>query len=405
MSGQIASVFAGSKLRIAATVVVALLAVTGGLFATGVLGAPAVTGVENRFGDVTDETTTIHTNLSVSNPNPLGIELGGVTVNYTVDMNDVRIASGQKSGVAIDAGNATVNTATQMRNERIVPWWRSHVRNGEHTVVTISPEVHSSTLGRTFEAPTVTRDVNTDMLSQFNSSETRPVNASSPVVSDPVLYINQTNASWGQVNESVTPLNLRFVVYNPKSYPITVSRLGYDIAMNDVAVGDGTSESGYVIPAKSTKTIETTTYIRNENLDEWWVSHLERNQVTDLRIDFHARLDVGGQTVRIPLDALTYEEEIETDIFGTKPTTANATDDSAAGAESGSQTETGDDSDATATPTATPTETDDGGLLGDGTATPTETAEPTSAPEPTATETETTGTQTTTDDGLFSVSL
>ncbi|QIB73784.1 hypothetical protein G3I44_05455 [Halogeometricum borinquense] len=394
MSGQIRSVLIGSTLRTVVTAVAVLVVLVGVLVATGVVGAPAVTGVENRFGAVTNETTAIETTISVSNPSPFGISLGGVAVNYSVWMNDVRIADGEKSGVAIDSGNATVNTTTQMQNERIVPWWRSHVRNGEHTVVRIDPAVRSETLGRTFGTPNVTREVNTDMLSQFNSSATRPVNANSPVVSDPVLYINETNATWGEVNESVTPLHLKFVVYNPKPYPITVTRLGYDISMNDVAMGDGASESGYVIPPKSTKTIETTTYIRNENLDEWWVSHLERNQVTDLRIDFHARLDLAGETIRIPLDALTYTETIETDLFGTKPATANET------GEGGTETSTEDDDSSTATETATetatPTETategdDDGGLLDDGTAT--ETATSTETATETATET---------DDGLFS---
>jgi stringent starvation protein B len=182
--------------------------------------------------------------------------------------------------------------------------------------------------------------------------------------------------------------------------------------MNDVAVGDGTSESGHVIPAESTETIETTTYVRNDRLDEWWVSHLERNQVTDLRIDFHARLDLSGQTVRVPLDAVTYTETVETDFFGTKPTTNATADD---------EGET-DDSAATATATeperatATPAENDDGGLLGGDTETPAATTEstetttatgagtPTTAPLPPTSETAADdGPATTTDDGLFSL--
>ena len=413
MSGQIASVLLRSRLGVAATAVALLVVLGGALVAAGVVGAPSVSGVENRFGDVTNETTTIETTVAVSNPTPLGLRLGGVTVTYDVRMNDVRIAGGEKSGVAVETGNATVNATTRMRNERIVPWWRSHVRNGEHTVVTVDPAVRSSTLGRTFDAPNVTREVDTDMLSQFNSTETRPVNADAPVVSDPVLYVNETSARWGAVNESVTPLHLRFVVYNPKPYPVTVSRLGYDISMNDVAVGDGTSESGHVIPPESAETIETTTYVRNDRLDEWWVSHLERNQVTDLRIDFHARLDLSGQTVRVPLDAVTYTETVETDFFGTKPTTneTGGEDGESADAET-TATPTASES---ATTTAAPTESDDGGLLGDGTETPadaggstdtatsTPTATPTTVPLPPASETAADdGTATTTDDGLLS---
>ncbi|RDI70789.1 LEA type 2 family protein [Halopelagius longus] len=409
MSGHLASMLLGSKLRIVGTLVLAVAVVVGGGVAAGLLGAPAVEGVENSFGAVNDSTTVIHTDLVVSNPNPVGVSLGGVTVSYDVWMNDVKMAEGSKEGVAIGSGNSTLSFETTMRNERISAWWRSHVSNGEQSDVTVDATAESSTLGRSADAPNVTRSVDTDMLSQFNSSETREVNANSPIVSDPVLYINETNASWGEVNESVTPLKLRFVVYNPKSYPITVSKLGYDISMNDVAVGNGTTESGYVVPPKSTKTIEATTYIRNERLDEWWVTHLERNQVTDLRIDFAAQFEVsGGQTVEVPLDPLTYEKTIETDIFGTK--NASAPNDTAA---NGTETATPTDertTDASTTTDADATETtaDSGGLLGDDstestaettTSTPTETA----APTPTETSTAT-GTATTTGDGLFALS-
>jgi hypothetical protein len=158
--------------------------------------------------------------------------------------------------------------------------------------------------------------------------------------------------------------------------------------MNDIAVGDGATESEYVIPPKSTATIEATAAIRNDRIDEWWVTHLERNQVTDLRIDFAARLELAETTVRVPLDPLTYNTVIETDIFGTKPT--DAPDGN--GSENGT---------ATATPTSgsdgadesTPTPAPDGS--GDSTATPT--SAPTATPTPTPTPDE----GTTTDGGLI----
>ncbi|SFG05892.1 LEA14-like dessication related protein [Halopelagius inordinatus] len=403
MSGHIAALLVGSKLRTVGVVVLALGVVAGGGVAVGVLGTPSVGDVENRFGAVNDSTTTIHTDLVVSNPNPVGVSLGGVTVSYDVRMNGVKMAEGSKAGVAVESGESTLSAETEMRNERISTWWRSHVENGEHSEVSVDATVRSSTLGRAADAPNVTRSVDTEMLAAFNSSETREVNANAPVVSDPVMYVNRTNASWGDVDESVTPLELRFVVYNPKPYPVTVSKLGYDIAMNDVAVGNGTTESEYVVAPKSTKTIEATTYVRNERLDEWWVTHLERNQVTDLRIDFAAQFDVGGgRTVDVPLDPLTYEETIETDIFGTKNGTAPTN-----GTDSGESETTTPADEETAEPPETTTAADSGGLLGgdspdseERTATPAETT----APTPTATTTPAeTDDRTTTDDGLFAL--
>ncbi|QCC48947.1 LEA type 2 family protein [Halobellus limi] len=382
----------GGRLRTALVALVALGVLGGGAFAAGVIGVPSVAGVENTFGPVDENTTVVETDLTVSNPNPVGASLGGLTVDYEVLMNDVRLANGTKEGVSVGTGNSTLNFTTAADNDRIPPWWVSHVRNDERTTVTVDTSVTSETVGRTVDPPNVTRQVETDLLSQFNSTETRPIDADQPLVSDPVLYVNETSAQWGEVTDSRTAMDLTFVVYNPKPYPIGVSELGYDISMNDVAVGDGSTESEYVIPPKSTETIEATVYIRNDRIDEWWVTHLERNQVTDLRIDFDARLDLADTTVTVPLDSLTYTETIETDIFGTKPTDPDATGESDADDSSESSTET--PSEGTETPTET-TSTDDDGLLGDGTET---TSAPTPTETPTATETAT-PTETATDDG------
>lgn len=362
----------GGRVR---TVVIALLAIGllgGGALAAGVIGAPSVAGVENAFGPVNETATVIETDLTVTNPNPIGVSLGGVNVKYDVLMNGVHLAGGSKEGVAVGTGNSTLELNTKANNDRIPAWWISHVRNDEQTTVTVDASVASETLGRTVEAPNVTRSVETDLLSQFNSTETRPIDADRPLVSDPVLYINETSATWGEVTSDRTAMELTFVVYNPESYPIGVSELGYNVTMNNVAMGEGSTESGYVVPPKSTETIEATAYIRNENIDEWWVTHLKRNQVTDMRIDFSARLDLGEQTVSVPLDSLTYTETIETDIFGTKSadegsdggsteeskTPASTTESPAEPAETTETTETTDTSTTSAptpTPTATPT--------------------------------------------------
>ena len=282
----------GSRTRTAVVVVLVVAVAVGGAFALGLLGTPSVTDVENRFDGVNETTTVIESNLTVSNPNPFGATLGGLTVDYAVDMNGIRMAEGTKDGVDIASGTGSLPFTTAMANERIPDWWVSHIRNDEQTTLTVNADVHSSTVGASFDAPQVIRDVDTDLLSQFNSSETRPVNASAPAVSDPVLYINETRATWGGVTDETTALDVAFVVYNPKPYPVGMTEVGYEIAMNDVTLGTGATEREVVIPPGETRTIETTTRIRNENLDEWWVTHIERGQVSELEIDFSARLDL-----------------------------------------------------------------------------------------------------------------
>lgn len=381
------------SLKIGGIVALAFVVIVAGGFALGILGVPGITGVDNQFGPVNETNTVIYTDLHVNNPNPVGVQLGGVNVDYTVAMNDVELASGQKNGVGISAGNTTLNTTTAMDNEQIPAWWYTHVRNDETTSVEIDATATSATLGQSADFGQE-RTIETDIVGQFDSNETRPVEANQPLVSDPVMYINSTRGSWDRENltRQRTPLDLDFTVYNPKALPYTVSRIGYNVTMNGVPVGAGETERGYVIEPGTTETIRADTAIRNENLDEWWVSHLERNQVTDLYIDFYLIVEIQGEQLRIDLDSIDYEKRIETDIFGNKPAggpnpsgdssteTATATEtdgglvgettdggvlDDATDTDDGVlDTQTDDDTTGTTTATPTPTETD-GGVLGD----------------------------------------
>ena len=339
-------VLTARRLKIAGAVVGVLVASLAGAFALGVLGTPTVEAVDNRFGEVDDETTVVLTDLVVNNPNPVGVQRGSTTINYTVRMNDVPMAVGGREGLAVGSGNSTLAFTTRMDNEQIPAWWVTHVNGDERTVVTINATVRASLLGQRQFDITQEKEVETNIIGQFNSEETRPVEADSPPpgVENPVLYVNRTSAAWGEATAERTPIDMEFVAYNPKTAPFTVTELGYEITMNGVAVGEGRTDEPTTIPPGGTKTIRTETAIRNENLDDWWVTHLRNDQVTDLRIEFYAVVssDLLPRDVRVPLDELTYERTIETDIFGNKnASTGGPTPD--------------DDGTPTATPTPTPT--------------------------------------------------
>jgi LEA14-like dessication related protein len=360
------SALVGSKLRIALLGLLVVGGAVGGAFALGMLGVPSVAAVDNTFGDVTNETTEVKTDLVVSNPNPVGVGLDGVSVNYTVSMNDIEMAQGGREGVRVGTGNSTLELETRLRNEEIPPWWVSHVRNGERTTLDIDATATSERLGRGVDFSR-SREIQTDLLGAFNSDETRPVNADSPLASDPVLYVNETRGEWGTVSESETPIDMAFTVYNPNLEPYAVSEIGYDITMNGVEMGSGQTEEGYVIPSESTETVEFTTALQNRHLDEWWVTHLDEDvrghQVTGLRIEFYAVIEFpGGEEVTVPLDALTYEETIETDIFGEGDDVRNGSDASGDGSDSedgGNETDDGTSDDGNTTDGGN--ETDDGG--------------------------------------------
>ena len=324
--GRLRSLFFGSLLRTAFStvlvlVVAAVVVVAVGV-ATGVFGVPAVEETDNRIGSWNDTDTVIDTDIRVDNPNPVGISLGGVSADYEVLLNDVRMANGTKDGVSIGSGESTVSLQTRMKNDRIPEWWVSHVENDEETTLSVEGNVSSSLLGQSTGLPPVERSVSTDIVGALDSTKTRPISIGNPVV-DPVVYLNETSGTWGSVNDSATEIEMEFVVYNPQATPVPVSELGYDLTMNGITMGSGQSEDVAVLGPGETTTVRTTTVLRNENLDEWWVSHLEEGQVTTLKIAFYTRFDLPelAETAEIPLDSV--DHRLETDIFGNKNETGN----------------------------------------------------------------------------------
>ncbi|MDV7349949.1 LEA type 2 family protein [Halorubrum distributum] len=353
---RIVSALTAGKLRIAVVGLLVVAAAVGGAFALGVVGVPSVAAVNNSFGDVTNETTVVETDLVVSNPNPIGVGLDGVSIDYTVSMNDVEMASGGREGVSVASGNSSIAFETDLENDAIPPWWTSHVENDERTTVAIDATVTSDLLGRSANL-TRTRQVETDLIGAFTSDETRPVNADAPLVDDPVLYVNETRGRWGTVSEEETPIEMEFDAYNPNLEPYVVTEIGYDVTMNGVAMGSGSTEEEYVIPSYGSETVELSAALRNERLDEWWVTHLNESvnghQVSDLRIEFYAVVELpSGEELTVPLDALTYEETVETDIFDE-------------GLDRGEGSDTGDSTDAGGSDDGG-SASDDGGATDDG---------------------------------------
>ena len=390
---RVAATLTASKVGTALVGLVVVAAAVGGAFALGVFGVPSVAAVNNSFGDVTDETTVVETDLVVSNPNPFGVGLDGVSIDYAVSMNDVEMARGGREGVSVAAGNSSIAFETDLDNEAIPPWWTSHVRNDERTTVAIDARVSSEFLGRGTNLSR-TREIETDLIGAFASEETRPVNADAPLVDDPVLYVNETRGRWGTVTDAETPIAMEFDVYNPNLEPHVVTEIGYDVTMNGVEMGSGSTAEEYVVPSYGSETVELTAALRNERLDDWWVTHLDESvnghQVSDLRIEFYAVVELpDGERVTVPLDALTHEETVETDIFdeglhrgpgdgsasgsggsddgssdgGTSD--GNTTDDGTSGGDStdGNTTDDGSTDGNTTDGNTTDDDDDDGGLL------------------------------------------
>ncbi|MFC7019057.1 MULTISPECIES: hypothetical protein [Haloarcula] len=81
------------KLKLLVVAGLAVATLLGAGVAFGVPGATSVESAENHFGSVSETTTAVTTDLRVSNPNPVRVQLGGVSANDTVGTNGIRMPS------------------------------------------------------------------------------------------------------------------------------------------------------------------------------------------------------------------------------------------------------------------------------------------------------------------------
>lgn len=303
-AGGIAVALAGIVLLLVGAAVVGVLA----------FDRPRVAGVDNDWGEVTENRTEIETQIAVKNPRLLELADGVTNVRYTVSLNDVRIADDRVERVDVSGDRDAISTTTWANNDKIPEWWASHINRNETTTVRVNPTVVTEAVGLTFpaKAQTRTRTVRTNMLEPLQSERTRTLDAFGRTL----LIVNETSAHWGNATAERTPLNASATITNPTSVPIPVVDIGYTIRMNGVRVGHSTADQRTVIPPHSTRTVRTRAIIDNSKLDQWWVTHVRNNETTNMTVDFHATVEFMGQQRRIPLDFLTFERTFETDIFG-----------------------------------------------------------------------------------------
>ncbi|MEF8757120.1 MAG: LEA type 2 family protein [Halobacteriales archaeon] len=125
------------------------IAIAAGLYVTGVIAPPSVTiEDEGDWGTVSEERMEIVTTLGVENPNPMGISIEeGVSASYRVSLNDVRVASGEHTGLDVPRGTSEMELSTYVDNDRIRPWWVAFVRADETLTVHVDGQVRAQAFG------------------------------------------------------------------------------------------------------------------------------------------------------------------------------------------------------------------------------------------------------------------
>ncbi len=315
-----------------ALLVVIVLIVAVATYSLLVVNQPRIESVDNEWGTVTSERTEIETRIGVDNPRLLRVGDAAADVSYTVSLNDIEVATERKRQIDAAGTESEIAVSTWLDNDDIPAWWASHVERNETTTVRIEPDIVVEYAGihRSADQWTQTRTVRTDLLEPLQTTESQRFEAGGQTM----FIVNETGAQWGNATPNRTPIEASATVTNPMAIPIPITEIRYTIQLNGIVVGDGVAGEQFLLEPERTQTLEANATIDNDNLDEWWVTHLRNNETSTLSVEFDATLEFGGAEREVPLEFLSYERTVQTDMLGSSDTEAAGSADADTAASS-----------------------------------------------------------------------
>lgn len=296
-------------------VVVAAVVGVVGLAGVG-LWRPSVEVVDvGRWVPVSDERIDVITTVRVKNVHPvLAAVSGRVRARYHIDLNGVRLATGEKDGIDIDPGTETVELRTTIHHENIPRLWATYIRSDESITVTTAGELALGPWGLlTVTLPTVEEEVLADetpvidalasaangiadsytintgsLVSQFTGG-LLDLSAASPRVG---YEIDAGRATWQEVTPEETTVLFEFVLRNSGDVPVpsVPQVLNVTLEMNDVRMFAPRRAGASLVDAAAEpplapgeqRHIEYPVTMDNEKVDAWFRSHVRNEERTEL---------------------------------------------------------------------------------------------------------------------------
>jgi len=276
------------------------------------LQSATTAGVSTEWGEADEEVTDIKTEFEIPAPNVVEGRLSNFGVGYDVKMNDVRMANAERDDVFLNPDGTVVRLDAEMDNRRIPEWWCTHVNNGEESTVEIEPHLRLpgilSGISASAGTPARTKKVETDVLGCVETEEAQD----KTVLGRTVFTVEDFHAEWGEATTEETPVDVTARVSNPNPFDVGASRIDCEVLMNGVRVGKGNAE-GVSIPAESEERIDVDVTVENDELPEWWCTHVENDEVSEIEVVLYAVYEPLGRDFRVPL--FTYDGEFDTEFL------------------------------------------------------------------------------------------
>lgn len=294
---------------------VALLAVAGGGWYLFTLGSdyqqPTVRSVENDFGRITNETSMIHSEVVLDNPNDRSIP-ATATIDYEMAMNDIEVASGRKRGVKLASGKNVLAMNATLDNSKIPAWWVTHVNNNETTVVTTTGRVSVDGLPVGFDLPTRRQHIETNLLGALSNTSDRRM----AVANESILLVTDQSTSWETATQERTPARFAADMENVHDHPVRLDGTVYEVRMNGVVVGQGTTDDAIRLSPGESGTFVTRVTLDTQKMQGWWVRHLQNSETTRFSVEVYGVVVDDGERKRVPLSLYETRGRFGTDLLG-----------------------------------------------------------------------------------------
>lgn len=321
-------------------VVLGVVALLGILFVAGIIGVPDGGLEDNDWGEVDDERIGVVTTVWLENPNPIGG--GDADVEYAVALQGVNLAEGEGDGLSLPSGESTHQFRTDLFYDRLPAWWHAHLTNDEVSSVRVNATANVSA-GPVSGSPSGSYEdsVDTDIegaldrgFSSFEGSYSATgtdLRAPDGTALEPAVDVESVTTEWGEVTENQTEILVNASIHNPNAYPIpTPAFTGY-LAMNEIRVADWNASEVEVLNVTEEGTIQPDTTeqrtfrveMDNENVPEWFATHVDRGERSDVEVAGQFAFELSGNRVTIPQqeDGLSCSFDLTTAIFVDNQTT------------------------------------------------------------------------------------
>jgi len=125
--------------------------------------------------------------------------------------------------------------------------------------------------------------------------------------------VESVDNEWGAVTNDRTEVETRIGVDSPLLLRVgdAAADISYTVLMNDIEFA--TERENRVSLDGDESTVSVSTWLDNDEIPAWWVSHIKRNETTTVRVQPDVVVDVAG--IRLPADEWTRTRTVHTDLL------------------------------------------------------------------------------------------